>query len=118
MEAATLVRAERSGLAARLSNEDKAGAMLQDRVIARLRGARAREQVARGLTQVVAEAFLIPGVRSLPHLQDALDEPISAATEVALETLIDELADLVDLLPAWEPGAWERARLEAELGVE
>jgi hypothetical protein len=74
--------------------------------------------VARRLSQVVIEAFLIPGGHRLPHLQDALDEPIAAATEVALETLIDELADLVDLLPGVDPGAWEQARLRAELGLE
>ncbi|HEY7827678.1 MAG TPA: hypothetical protein VIB99_05560 [Candidatus Limnocylindrales bacterium] len=118
MEVALLIRPESPGLAEHLSAVDRGDLILRDRVLARLRGPRARELVARRLSQVVIEAFLIPGGHRLPHLQDALDEPIAAATEVALETLIDELADLVDLLPGVDPGAWEQARLRAELGLE
>lgn len=118
MEHATVVRPERPGSAGCLSGGQGAGLVLHDRVRARLRGPRAHEQVARSVADIVAEAFLIRGSNSLPHLQDALDEPIAAATEVALETLVDELGDLVDLLPTLEPDAWERARLEADLGLE
>lgn len=118
MEYATAVRPERPSSADCLPAGHEARRVLHDRVTARLRGPRAHEQVARSLADVVAEAFLIRGRIALPHLQDALDEPIAAATEVALETLVDELADLVDLLPMVEPDAWERARLEADLGLE
>ncbi len=92
--------------------------VLQDRVAARLRCPRSREQVARSLAQVVEDAFVGIAGHSLPHLQDALDEPIAAATEVAVETLVDELADLLDLLPEAELPSWDYGRLEAELGYE
>ena len=118
MEIATMVRPEAPGQAVHSRAPDRGDLILRERVLIRLRSARARELVARRLSQVVAEAFLVPGGQPLPHLQDALDEPIAAATEVALETLIDELADLVDLLPTADLGAWEQARVRAELGLE
>lgn len=84
-------------------------------VIARLCGAEAREQVARSLTQLVEDAFLVAACSPTRHLRDALDEPIAAATEAAVATLIDELDDLLDLMPETAADAWQRARLEADL---
>lgn len=92
--------------------------VLRERITFRLRAAQSREQVARSLTQLVEDAFLVDTCKLIPHLRDALDEPIAAATETAVETLIDELADLLDLLPETSAGAWDRARLEADLGYE
>ncbi len=92
--------------------------LLRERIIGRLRGPRSREQVARSLTLVVEEAFLDAAWAPLPHLRDALDEPIAAATEVAVATLVDELADLLDLVPETMFDTWERARIEVDLGRE
>lgn len=91
---------------------------LRERVSFRLRAPSARELVARSLSQVVEDAFLVDACSPLPHLRDALDEPIAAATEAAVATLIDELADLLDLLPETAADAWDRARQTADLGVE
>jgi hypothetical protein len=91
---------------------------LREQVNARLCGAEARESVARSLTRVVEDAFLPGSCSSTRHLRDALDEPIAAATETAITTLVDELADLLDLLPETAADAWSRARLEADLGYE
>lgn len=84
-------------------------------VAARLCGAEAHEQVARSLTQLVEDAFLVAACSPTRHLRDALDEPIAAATEAAVATLIDELDDLLDLMPETDADAWQRARLEADL---
>jgi hypothetical protein len=65
---------------------------LRGQVNARLCGAEARESVARSLTRVVEDAFLPGSCSSTHHLRDALDEPIAAATETAITTLVDELA--------------------------
>ena len=91
---------------------------LRGQVTARLCGAEAREQVARSLTQVVEDAFLVAACSPTRHLRDALDEPIAAATEAAVATLVDEMADLLDLVPETAADAWQRARLEADFGYE
>ena len=91
---------------------------LRDLVSHRLRAPGSRELVARSLTQLVEDAFLVDACPPIPHLRDALDEPIAAATETAVETLIDELADLLDLLPDGGVDAWDRAALQAELAYE
>lgn len=91
---------------------------LRGQVTARLSGPEAREQVARSLTDLVEEAFLVGACSTTRHLRDALDEPIAAATEAAMTTLVDELADLLDLVPETDADAWQRARLEADLGYE
>lgn len=87
-------------------------------VTASLCGAEARERVARSLTHVVEDAFLAASCSPTRHLRDALDEPIAAATEAAVATLIDELADLLDLVPETAADAWQRAYLEADLGYK
>lgn len=91
---------------------------LRERVTLRLRAPHSRQLVALSLTQLVEDAFLVDACSSIPHLRDALDEPIAAATETAVDTLIDELADLLDLLPETAVEAWDRARRAAELGFE
>lgn len=91
---------------------------LRDLVMIRLRAPRSRELVARSLVQLVEDAFLFDAPARIPHLRDALDEPVAAATETALDTLIDELADLLDLIPDTAADAWHRAQLEADLGYE
>ena len=91
---------------------------LRDLVSNRLRAPGSRELVARSLTQLVEDAFLVDARQPIPHLRDALDEPIAVATETAVETLIDELADLLDLLPDNTTSTWDRAGLQAELGYE
>ena len=91
---------------------------LRELVSHRLRAAGSRELVARSLTQLVEDAFVVDACSPIPHLRDALDEPIAAATETAVDTLIDELADLLDLLPETAADAWHRARLAADLGYE
>lgn len=93
-------------------------ASLRGQVTARLYDGDARELVARSLTQLVEDAFLIGACAPIRHMRDALDEPIAAATEAALGTLVDELADLLDLIPETAAGAWQRARIEADLGYE
>ena len=55
----------------------------------------ARERVARNLTQLVEDALAVAAFSAIPHLRDALDEPIAAATAIAIETLVGELADLL-----------------------
>ena len=92
--------------------------VLRERITLRLRAPQSRELVAQSLTQLVEAAFLVDACASIPHLRDALDEPIAAATETAVDTLIDELADLLDLLPETAADGWDRARLEADLGYE
>jgi len=84
----------------------------------RLRAPGSREAIALALTQVVEDAFLFDVCSGLPNLRGSLDEPISIASEVALETLIDELQDLLDRLPDAASEAWDRARIAADLGTE
>jgi hypothetical protein len=92
--------------------------ILRDLVSRRLRAPGSSEIVARSLTQVVEDAFFIDACSLIPHLRDSLDDPIAAATEAAVETLVEELADLLDMLPDAALETWDRARLEAELGYE
>ena len=91
---------------------------LRGQVTARLSGPDARERVARSLTQLVEESFLVHECLPIRHLRDALDEPIAAATDAAIFTLVDELGDLLDLVPESAADAWQRARLEADFGYE
>jgi hypothetical protein len=74
--------------------------------------------IARSLTQVVEDAFVVDACALIPHLRDSLDEPIAAATEAAVDRLVDELADLLDLLPETAVDTWDRARVAADLGYE
>ena len=85
---------------------------VRERITVRLRSPRSRELVARSLILVVEDAFR----DEIPHLRDALDEPIAVATETAVDTLIDELEDLFDLVPESATEAWDRARDAADLG--
>ncbi|MGH2407421.1 MAG: hypothetical protein ACRDF7_04985 [Candidatus Limnocylindrales bacterium] len=91
---------------------------MRELVSHRLRSPGSRERVARSLTQLVEDAFLVDARSPIPHLRDALDEPIAAATETAVDTLIDELADLLDLLPDEDAAAWDRTGQEAQLDYE
>jgi len=48
--------------------------VLRERITFRFRAAQSREQVARSLTQLVEDAFLVDTCKLIPHLRDALDE--------------------------------------------
>ena len=93
-------------------------ASLRGQVTGRLCGAEAHELLARSLTELVEDAFLVGACSPTRHLRDAIDQPIAAATQAALTTLVDELEDLLDLVPESAADAWMRARLEADLGYE
>jgi hypothetical protein len=93
---------------------------LERQVSRRLRGDASRKRVSAALAEVAAEAihparFLGRGGSRMSGL---LEDPVASATEVAVETLIDELEDLVDTLPASTLESLAAEQLAADLGLE
>ena len=94
--------------------------VLERQVSRRLRDEDSRRLVAAALAEVAAAA-IHPG-RSLgrdgPRMSGLLEDPVASATRVAVETLIDELEDLVDALPASALESLAAEQLAADLGIE
>jgi hypothetical protein len=93
---------------------------LERRVTRRLRDDDSRRRVSAALAEVAAAAIHPAGARLAggPVMSGLLEDPVASATQVAVDTLIDELEDLVDALP---PATLERLAAEqvaADLGIE
>jgi hypothetical protein len=93
---------------------------LERRVTRRLRDDDSRRRVSAALAEVAAAAIHPGGARVARGavMSGLLEDPVASATRVAVETLIDELEDLVDALP---PATLERLaaeQLAADLGIE
>ena len=95
-------------------------AVLETKLTRRIRGDDSHRRIAAALADV-AVAAIHPARRAGldGRAMDALvEEPVESATRAAVETLIDELEDLVDSMPR---SAIERLAAEqvlADLGVE
>ena len=109
-------------MASTYSPEPRGNAALRLRVEVGIRGPGGREQVARALSDLVRDALCISGADvtggPIAHLVDALEFPVAAATETAIDTLMTELEDILALVPDADLEVWERVRLRAELGSE
>jgi hypothetical protein len=93
---------------------------LERRVARRLRDDDCQRRVSAVLADVAASA-IYPHVDQLsgrPHVNGLLEDPVASATRVAVETLIDELDDLVDALTPEALGRLAAEQLEADLGIE
>jgi len=94
--------------------------LVERSVSRRLRDDESHRRVASALADV-AVAAIYPSVyvgSERSAIGGLLEDPIASATRVAVETLIDELEDLVDTLP---PSTLERLVAEqrdADLGLE
>lgn len=94
--------------------------VVERRVSRRLRDDESHRRVASALADIAVAAIYpsryVGSERSA--IGGLLEDPIASATRVAVETLIDELEDLVDTLP---PSTLERLVAEqrdADLGLE
>ena len=93
--------------------------ILERRIVRRLRDDASRRHLADALNEIALSAvFPRAGVERRARPNDLLEESIASVTAVAIETLIDELEDLVEEL---DPSALhelvEHQRL-ADLGIE
>jgi hypothetical protein len=93
---------------------------LERRVARRLRAGDSYRRVSAVLAEVAAAAIhpRLDGISRGPVMGGLLEDPVASATEVAVETLIDELEDLVDALPASALDSLAAEQLAADLGIE
>jgi hypothetical protein len=93
---------------------------LERQVSRRLRGDESRRLVWAALAEVAAAAIHPASRRdpSGPRMSGLLEDPVASATDVAVETLIDELEDFVDSLPSSVLESLAAEQLEADLGIE
>jgi hypothetical protein len=93
--------------------------MLERRIVRRLRDDESRRRLAEALNEIALSAvFPWAAVERRARPNELLEESIASVTAVAIETLIDELEDLVEEL---EPSALEELAAEqrlADLGIE
>jgi hypothetical protein len=93
---------------------------LERQLSRRLRDDESRRRVSTALSEVAAAA-IHPASRwgpGGPRMTGMLEDPVASATRVAVETLIDELEDFVDSLPASILAGLAAEQLAADLGVE
>ena len=93
---------------------------LERKVSRRLRDDDCHRAVANVLAQV-ASAAIYPAHHPLAGesgMTGLLEDPVASATHVAVETLIDELEDLLDALPRSTVNLLATEQLLAELGLE
>jgi hypothetical protein len=95
-------------------------AALERKVRSRISADDAHHQISLVLAEV-AVAAIHPSRRGSiagGAMESLIEEPVAMATRAAIETLIDELEDLVDSLPASELDHLALEQLEADLGFE
>lgn len=93
---------------------------LERTVTRRLRNDDSQRRVAAVLAEV-ASAAIHPAHRDgwgSESLGGMLEDPVASATRVAVETLIDEIEDLVDSLPRSTLDRLMTEQLIADLGLE
>ena len=94
-------------------------ALFERKLARRLRDDDAHRRVSTALAEVAAAAVYparsLSGARAVTGL---LEDPVESAARVAVETLIDELEDLIDGLPAEILDRLFTEQQLAELGVE
>jgi hypothetical protein len=93
---------------------------LERQVSRRLRGEESRRRVSSALAEVAAAAIhpASRGGPGGPTMSGVLEDPVASATQVAVETLIDELEDFVDSLPSSMLDSLAAEQLAADLGIE
>jgi hypothetical protein len=93
---------------------------LERQVTRRLRADESRRLVSAALAEVAAAAIHPACLRGPggPRMSGLLEDPVASATRVAVETLVDELEDLVDTLPASMLASLAAEQLAADLGLE
>ena len=94
-------------------------AILERRIVRRLHDDASRRLLAEVLNEIALSAvFPRAAVERRARPNELLEESIASVTAVAIETLIDELEDLVEEL---EPSALRelaQEQLQADLGIE
>jgi hypothetical protein len=94
-------------------------ALLERKLAGRLRDDESHRRVSRALAEVATAAIYparsLSGARAVTGL---LEDPVESAARVAVETLIDELDDLIDGLPAEALDQLFTEQRLGELGVE
>jgi hypothetical protein len=93
---------------------------LERRVARRLRDDDSHRRVSAVLAEVAAAA-IHPRVDPLSgrrRMNGLLEDPVASATRVAVETLIDELDDLVDALAPEALARLAAEQVAADLGIE
>ena len=93
---------------------------LERKVARRLRDEESHRRVSAVLAEVAAAAIhpKLDGTSRGPVTTGLLEDPVASATRVAVETLIDELDDLVDALSRETLVRLAAEQLEADLGIE
>src|SRR5829696_2339751 len=88
---------------------------LERRLTRRLRDDRTHRLVSVALAEVAASAIYPtdPAAASGPRVHALIEDSVASATRIALDTLIDEIEDLVDDLPAPMVDELVRAQLRA-----
>ncbi|MFL5679898.1 MAG: hypothetical protein ACJ77B_04795 [Chloroflexota bacterium] len=93
---------------------------LERRLVRRVRDDDSHRRIAAALADV-AVAAIHPARRARldgPAIDSLVEEPVESATRAAVETLIDELEDLLDSLPASAVERLAEEQLVADLGME
>jgi hypothetical protein len=93
---------------------------LERKVARRLRGDESHRRVSAVLAEIAASAIhpRPDGISHGPVMTGLLEDPVASATHVAVETLIDELDDLVEALSRDSLRKLAAEQLEADLGIE
>ena len=94
--------------------------VLERKVARRLRNDDAHRRVSAVLAEVAAAAIhpSRDGVCRGAVMSGLLEDPVASATRVAVETLIDELDDLVEELSPHTLATLAAEQLAADLGIE
>jgi hypothetical protein len=93
---------------------------MERKLARRLRNDESHRRVSAALAEVAAAA-IHPRIQARARgsmMSGLLEAPVASATQVAMETLIDELDDLVETLSPAALDQLAAEQLEAELGIE
>lgn len=93
---------------------------LERRIARRLHDDDAYRLISTALADIAIRAIYPPSLdgRAGPAAMGLLEDPVAGATRAAIETLIDELSDVVDGLPASVVARLIAEQRLADLGVE